>query len=136
MMMARKDNIAPMMQSSPEWDKHATKKINQTGNKSCRIKDGKWLGNVLEMISVCCGSYSVAWLKAHNQNTKLSTRNFSKLLDAGIVVRKFPRQESKCLADAVYVMMFPEKHIKTVEALIKTAYQVDESIDLKKDKTV
>jgi hypothetical protein len=137
-MMVRKDAIDPLMRVSPEWDRHAGKKVQKdhAGNKSGRVKDGKWLGNVLEMISVCCGSYRVAWLKAHEKKAKLSTRNFSKLLDAGIVVRKFPRWEPKRGTDPVYVMMFPERHLKTVEALIKTTYKIDESRDMKKDHTV
>lgn len=138
MMMVRKDAIAPLIRVSPEWDRHAEKKVleNQAGNKSGRIKDGKWQGNILEMISVCCGSYNVAWLNAHGEKAKLSTRNFSKLLDAGIVVRKFPRREPKQGLDPVYVTMFPEKHLKTVETLIRAVHKVDESRDLKKDYKV
>lgn len=138
MMMVRKDAIAPLIRVSPEWDRHAEKKVreDQSGNKSGRVKDGKWQGNILEMISVCCGSYNVAWLNAHGKKAKLSTRNFSKLLDAGIVVRKFPRREPKQGLDPVYVTMFPERHLKTVETLIRTAYKIDESRDMKKDHIV
>jgi len=75
-----------------------------------RFKNGVWVGNIREMISVCCGSTSP---DAKNRNNK-------KYANAKIAFRQFPRISRG--NGKVFLTMFPSKHVAKVNKLIKTVF--------------
>ena len=108
-------------------------KARKTMDNPRRVDNGKWVGNVPEMISVCCGSYKPAWQRARGKKS-VKRRDSDKLAKAGIVIRKLPRKEHK--NEPMFLLIFPEKHFSIIERVIMTVYGRDETQDVKKDVLV
>lgn len=79
-----------------------------------RSVNGKWVGNIREMLSVCNGSSS----KGANN------RNLGKYSEAGIVFRQFPRIPKR--KHKVFMIMIPRKHLGKVNRALKTVFGSEE----------
>jgi hypothetical protein len=75
-----------------------------------RAVNGKWVGDIKEMLSVCNGSSS----KGANN------RNLGKYSEAKIVFRQFPRMPRR--KHKVFVIMVPKKHLAKVDRALKTVF--------------
>jgi len=74
-----------------------------------RMQNGVWVGNVREMLSVCCGSTS----------PEASNRNMRKYSSAKLSFRQFPRITKGSRA---FVTMFPAKYSAKVQKAIKMVF--------------
>lgn len=98
-MLISMDVIEREIRKRPDWEKHCEYKLDQIksrasrGNRraisaldnTIRIKDGKWIGNIREMICSSIGSSS----------PKAKNRNVNKFVRAGLAVIQFPRRPKK-----------------------------------------
>ena len=75
-----------------------------------RSENGEWTGDIREMLSVCNGSSS----------NNASNRNITKLKEAGIAFRQFPRMPRR--GHDVYIIMLPAKHLDKVNAALVTVF--------------
>jgi len=85
-----------------------------------RVKEGKWVGNVQEIVSTCCG----AW-KNKNKNVK-------KFDEGGVTFRKYPLKPSK--DDPVYLMLFPSKYASAIVTCLETVFGKDAKDEKVPDK--
>lgn len=75
-----------------------------------RAVNGKWVGDIREMLSVCNGSSSKA----------ADNRNLGKYSSAKIVFRQFPRMPRR--KHKVFVIMIPRKLLNKVNRALKTVF--------------
>lgn len=126
--MVDRDVLEEAVRSDTSWESHSHNRIkvlkmrakgkngsgkaaeNTLKNRD-RVKGGKWVGNVREIMSTCVSSYP----KSKNRNTK-------KFDDAGVVFRQFSPERS----DKVFFMMFPAKYINAIRSCIETVYGIKE----------
>lgn len=126
LLMVRREAAIQMMKDHARWPEHAKTKLTHlkaraaAGNKRAqatlenpkRVKDGKWIGDIQEIISVCCGAYNCDPEK---------NRNIKKFDEGGLTFRKFPLKPTR--NEPVYLMMFPSKHVVSVVSALMTAYK-------------
>jgi hypothetical protein len=138
MMMIRRDTIEPILRAHKDWKSHAEVRATQISNRANsgndkakktisnpkRFDGNGWVGNIPEMISVCCGSYKPAWQRARGIKA-VKRRDSNKLAKAKIVIRKCPREEKK--DEPMFIMIYPEKYFKIIERAILTVYGRDET---------
>ena len=121
-MFVQRESVEDMVRGDPEFKAHASKKMAtlkaraEKGDakakaviaKGVRVKDGKWVGDVREVISTCCGSY------------RTENKNVRKLKDAGLVFRQYPKEPGK--NDKVYLMLYPSKYGSKINKAISTVF--------------
>ena len=121
-MFVLRDSIEDMARADPEFKAHAAKKMatlraraeggdakaKSVIEKDTRVKGGKWVGDVREVISTCNGSFTT------------DNKNVRKFKDAGIVFRQYPLEPDK--NDKVYLMLYPSKQGVKVDKAIATVF--------------
>lgn len=121
-MMVRRSAIEEVLRADPKWIEHGTRRVQRLreralgGDSSAtrtlanprRVKDGRWVGDIREMMSVCCGAYE-------NRN-----RNVDKFDDASLTFRKFPLHPTR--DEPVYLMFFPSRYVPVVVEALRTVY--------------
>lgn len=124
-MLVPVDRLAGWCRAHNAWKEHAEKKTEVISKKArqgdrqakellknrARCGDGRWSGNIAEMISTCVGYYN------HRENKKgKPNKNVRKFQEARIVLRRFPL--SPKAKQPSFVLMFPEKFIDAVKTAI------------------
>lgn len=122
MVMVRRDAIEQVLRNDKCWQQHSETRMAQlqrrakdgsskaraTISNRKRVQGGKWVGDVQEIISTCCGSW------------KNSNRNVRKFDEAGITFRKYPMRPAK--DEPVYLMMFPAEYAKDVVTALRSVF--------------
>ena len=109
-----------------EYAKHKTKKLWQRAKsgeahakqmlkKGDRLQNGRWTGNLSEIIPMCLGYYRSLVSTMPGKQPRINN-NGRRFQEAGIVIRRFP------LLNGESLMMFPQRHIDTVRTAILTIY--------------
>lgn len=129
-MLVPRDGLERAIRTDDEFQEYSSRRTRVLREKAAagdevsrrvlgnpkRVKDGKWLGDVQEMISTCCGSYV-------NDN-----RNVDKFHDAGLVFRQFPLKPKD---ETIYVMLFPAKHVSSIVEMLNKVFSGSETVPRK-----
>jgi hypothetical protein len=138
-LFVRKDSLERLVRNDPIWKAHASKRFEDLESRSTegdtkakktlenesRVKDGKWLCNVKEIISTCAGSYA----DQTGDPAGKKKRNVRKFRDAGLIFRQYPlkaKSSRKKRDDPVFLMLYPTRHVQAVRKAIETAFGVVE----------
>jgi len=112
------------MRKRPDWIRHCEHKFDQimerskngskrafeTLNNQNRVQNGKWLGNIREMICSSIGSSS----------PKAKNRNINKFRKAGLAVIQFPRRPKK--GQPFSVALIADSDLEKVIKAFETVY--------------
>lgn len=79
-------------------------------NNPSRFKEGRWVGNVKELFSVCNGTSS----------DEAINRNIKKYQKAGIAFRQFPRMPRR--GHEAYIIMVPARLLKKLNKALKSVF--------------
>jgi hypothetical protein len=121
-MFVQRESVEDMTRADPEFKAHASKKMatlksraekgdakaKAVISKDARVKDGKWVGDIREVISTCNGSYTT------------ENKNVRKFKDAGLIFRQHPLDPDK--NDKVYLMLYPSKYSSKIDKAIATVF--------------
>jgi hypothetical protein len=127
-MMVPLADVEDLVRQDPTWRTHQQYRTTQLSKRAAggheqtkkvieneaRVRDGKWQGNVREIVSTCRGSY----------NPEAKNKNVDKFREAGIVFRLFPLKPKR--SDKVQALLMPAEYAAKVKAAIKTVHGVDE----------
>jgi len=113
-----------------EYAKRKTKKLWQRAKsgeahakqmlkKGDRLQNGRWTGNLSEIIPMCLGYYRSLISTMPGKQPRINN-NGRRFQEAGIVIRRFP------LLNGESLMMFPQKHIDMVKTAILTVHSLNE----------
>lgn len=123
-IMISRAELEKRMRSDPEFVKYCDKRTKYYKERAAagiesakkvvinpsRFKEGKWVGNIKELFSVCNGTSS----------DEAINRNIKKYQKAGVAFRQFPRMPRR--GHEAYIIMVPARLLKKLNKVLKSVF--------------
>jgi hypothetical protein len=123
-VMVDRERLEKALRADPDFAAHCAKKTADLKKRAAagdakaksiltnpkRVKNGTWVGDIREMLSVCNGSSS----------NEADNRNIKKYAAAHLSFRQFPRIPRR--GQKAFVIMVPTKHMPKVNKALKAVF--------------